>query len=259
MLTVSVITVALNARLALRATIRSVLSQTYPHIEFIVVDGGSTDGSVDVLQEFSNRIDHWTSEPDAGIYAAMNKAVGRSTGDWVIFMNAGDQFASPDVIERVFTSPMDDNASFIFGNCVVDYGGYTVDRPAGSTTFLWKGSQFSHQAVFVRGDFQRAHLYNTRNRISADFEMFYAAHMSGLHFRQVEFPVARISPGGLSDRARLENIRSFYSVVRVHNPTIRTHAFFLCYLGLQALKLSLKALVPERLVHAYRRRFRPLT
>ena len=98
----SVITINFNNRDGLRKTIESVVNQTFKDFEYIIIDGGSTDGSVDVIKEYADRIDYWVSEPDKGIYNAMNKGIDVAKGEYCIFMNSGDCFYVNDVYENVF-------------------------------------------------------------------------------------------------------------------------------------------------------------
>lgn len=99
---VTVVTVCYNAATVIEETILSVLSQDYQSMEYIVIDGGSTDGTVDIIKKYSDRIAYWVSEPDGGIYYAMNKAVEHATGDYVNFMNAGDTFFDSNVLKDIF-------------------------------------------------------------------------------------------------------------------------------------------------------------
>lgn len=106
---ISVVTVSYNAVLTIEQTILSVINQTYPHIEYIIIDGGSTDGTVDIIKKYANRIAYWVSEPDKGIYDAMNKGIRTAKGEWINFMNAGDLFYSKDTLEKVFSKSINDN------------------------------------------------------------------------------------------------------------------------------------------------------
>lgn len=250
---VSVITIGRNDRDALAKTIASVVGQTYPAIEYIVIDGASTDGSVELIRQNASRIAHWVSEPDSGIYDAINKGAQLATGEWVIFMNAGDAFAEAGTVAQVFEPCIGDDISFVYGDKIVCYQGYEVLRTSGAVERLWRGSQFSHQAVFIRNAYQRAHSYNTANRISADFELFYGAYRAGHQFLQLHRPIARVAAGGLSDRARIENIASFYRVVRRDRAGVRPHLYFCTLIALNLLKNVVKTLLPERWVHRWRR------
>lgn len=98
---ISVITVNYNNREGLRATLQSTLAQTYSDYEYIVIDGGSTDGSKTLLEDQATRVDHWVSEPDGGIYPAMNKGIAIASGEYLLFMNSGDTFYDAEVLEQV--------------------------------------------------------------------------------------------------------------------------------------------------------------
>lgn len=111
---VSVITIVFNGQKYLEHTIQSVLSQSYDNVEYIVIDGGSTDSTVDIIRKYEYAIDYWVSEPDNGISDAFNKGVIASTGGWINFMNCGDSFASLNVI-RIFSENIDEKADLIFG------------------------------------------------------------------------------------------------------------------------------------------------
>ena len=99
----SIITITYNAERWLEQTILSVLSQSYAGIEYIVIDGGSTDGTVEIIRRYASGIAYWTSEPDKGIYDAMNKGLQRATGDYVWFINAGDTFYAANTMQQVAT------------------------------------------------------------------------------------------------------------------------------------------------------------
>ena len=94
---ISVITVCYNAENNLERTILSVLNQTYSNIEYIIIDGGSTDGTIDLIKKYADKITYWQSETDKGIYDAMNKGIQKATGEWINFMNAGDLFSSTTI------------------------------------------------------------------------------------------------------------------------------------------------------------------
>lgn len=99
--TISVITVVYNAVDLLEGTIQSVLNQSYPHIEYVIVDGASKDGTLDLIKQYQDRIHTWVSEPDKGLYDAMNKGLSLATGDYVWFVNAGDQITGPEMVEKM--------------------------------------------------------------------------------------------------------------------------------------------------------------
>jgi len=118
---ISIITVVFNASKHLEETILSVLIQTYDNVEYIVIDGGSNDGSVDIIKKYENQIDYWVSEKDDGIYDAMNKGIYLANGEWINFMNAGDIFYDEKVLNKIFTNPLRyQNIDFIYSDTLLD-------------------------------------------------------------------------------------------------------------------------------------------
>ena len=109
----SIITVNYNDAEGLERTIKSVMSQSFKDFEFIIIDGGSTDASVDVIKKYENNIDYWVSETDGGIYQGMNKGLRQAQGEYVNFMNGGDSYYSPDVLNEIFA--LNSNADIITG------------------------------------------------------------------------------------------------------------------------------------------------
>ena len=110
MFKVSIVTVSLNAKKEIQGTIESVLSQTYPLIEYILIDGDSTDGTIDIVKTYKERISKLLVEKDHGVYDAMNKALSMATGDFLIFMNAGDKFVAEFTVENAMRSVRDPKA-----------------------------------------------------------------------------------------------------------------------------------------------------
>lgn len=122
--TISIITVCRNAGRFIERTIESVVSQTYPHIEYIVIDGASTDGTVEIIRRHEAGVSYWSSEPDQSHFDAMNKGLRHCTGDYVLFMNAGDRIRAPDMLERVMQDS--GNADLIYAQAVyIDEAGNT--------------------------------------------------------------------------------------------------------------------------------------
>jgi glycosyltransferase involved in cell wall biosynthesis len=183
---VTVITVVFNGEQFIEQTILSIINQTYTNIEYIVIDGGSTDGTIDIIKKYDSNIDYWVSEKDQGIYHAMNKGIARATGQWINFMNAGDRFFTDDVIFSVFQNKNYCNALIIYGNHEVCYpSGRRLTGKAGQVKNLWRGSQFCHQSVFVNTHYHKLNNFNTNNKIVADFEFFYRAWKNNVNFIRV--------------------------------------------------------------------------
>ena len=165
---ITVITVVFNGADHLEETLLSVIGQTWGNVEYIVVDGGSTDGTLDIIRRHEHAIDYWVSEPDAGIYDAMNKGIGLATGRWINFMNAGDSFCDARVLEQV-APHFDDDTLLVYGDAVIFDDTYRkiakAKRFCKWQLVLWGTRMACHQAIFVRRS--AAPPYNTAYRLKA--------------------------------------------------------------------------------------------
>ena len=171
---VSVVTVCLNAATTIEETIKSVLDQTYPRIEYVVIDGKSQDGTLDILADYHEHVDRLLSEPDTGLYNAMNKALRLVQGDIIIFMNADDVFASEDVVERVIKVAIADPAAMIiYGDVIIRFpeGDLVHRQPAHLSKWrLWM-NPVCHQTMFVRRDaFSKVGPFDESLPICADLD-----------------------------------------------------------------------------------------
>ena len=129
---ISVITVCYNAENNLERTILSVLNQTYSNIEYIIIDGGSTDGTIDLIKKYADKITYWQSETDKGIYDAMNKGIQKATGEWINFMNAGDLFSSTTILQQM-SDAIKPGTRILRGNIIRIYPKFKV-KSVGVTT-----------------------------------------------------------------------------------------------------------------------------
>jgi len=167
----SVITINYNNFRGLRNTIESVISQTCQDYEYIVIDGGSSDGSVEVIKRFSSRIAFWVSEPDRGIYHAMNKGVAHAKGKYCIFMNSGDCFYGKDVLLELKSKLV---ADIVIGRVSIDDENHIISPPpCGELTLyhLYAGA-VPHQGSFIKTSLLRKHPYDETLRISSDWKFF---------------------------------------------------------------------------------------
>lgn len=210
---ITVITVVRNDAAALRKTIASVLSQDCPGLEFILVDGGSTDGTVEVIRAHEARISWWVSEPDHGIYDAMNKGLKHATGTWVNFMNAGDVFASGDAVTKVLAAGLDDCA-VVYGDSYAAFPHGLVHRVAGTPEMLIRGMVFCHQAAFVRREVITPDGFDLDYPIGADFKVFFSLYTAGRQFRKLPFPVAIFEASGVSNLRMVQSACEHYSIVK---------------------------------------------
>ena len=166
----SIITINYNNREGLRKTIESVVNQTYQDFEYIVIDGGSTDGSTKVIEEYADKIDYWVSEKDNGIYHAMNKGIKKVSGEYCIFMNSGDSFCSPSAIATVFAKQV--STDIICGNT---YTNELKAPPQEITLDFLFNTSICHQCAFIRSSLMKKYGYDEKYKIVADRKFFILA------------------------------------------------------------------------------------
>jgi len=173
---ISIITVSYNAIDVIEKTILSVINQTYPNIEYIIIDGGSTDGTVDIIKKYTDKISYWISEPDSGIYYAMNKGINIATGEWIHFRNCGDYFFDSNTLENLFSKKIEDDIMILHGDCRVIYSnGYKDRQPPLLYQSYKKVMPIFHPSTFVRGKYHKLYPFNLKYKSSSDYEFVYKA------------------------------------------------------------------------------------
>lgn len=169
---ITIITISFNAVKTIEQTILSVINQTYSNIEYIIIDGCSTDGTIDIIKKYSNQITTWISEPDKGIYDAMNKGINVASGEWINFMNSGDSFYNNNVIKE-FIDKISPNTEIAYGDTMILHtlGNY-IKKPKPLNQIL-KKMIFGHQATFIKAQLHKKYIFDTNFRSSADYNFFY--------------------------------------------------------------------------------------
>jgi glycosyltransferase involved in cell wall biosynthesis len=211
---VSVITVVFNGAMHLEATILSVLNQTYENVEYVIVDGGSTDGTLEIIQNYEYAIDYWVSQADSGIYNAMNKAMLLANGSWIGVLNA-DDFYFPDSLSRCFNSRLP-SSDYMYGS-VLKIGGKLPPSISSAIPNLDSSNKIQqmpipHVSMLINRDvFAKIGLYDESYRICADHEM--VLRMINKGYRGVEIgypPLAIVFRGGISSGAEI-----FYEQMKI--------------------------------------------
>ena len=203
---VSIITVSYNSARTIRATIESVLSQDYPNLEYLVVDGGSTDGTVAILREYADRITRWVSEKDQGMYDAMNKGIAMATGDVIGILNSDDTYMTKHVVSKMMVALTGAQTDVVFADLILvdQHHPEKVLRYYDSSNF--KPSKFrygwmpAHPTVFIRKSiYDAVGPFVTDYKIAADYEMLIrilAVHAASYCY--VAKPIVRMRSGGAS-------------------------------------------------------------
>ncbi len=192
---VTIVTVTYNAEAVLEETILSVLSQTCDAVEYIIIDGASTDGTVNIIRRYEEKITYWVSEPDEGIYDAMNKAISKATGQWINFMNAGDTFFDADTVREVMRRK-NDNSDMVYGNFQIKESGDIMKASDPSECIYHM--PFSHQSLFVKTTLMKQHPYNTCYRLAADHDFIVKMYYQDRKFEYIDTTVSVFASGGFA-------------------------------------------------------------
>ncbi len=195
---VTVVTAVLNDAGHIEQTILSVISQTNIEIEYIIVDGGSKDGTLELIGKYKDKISLLISEPDRGVYDAMNKGIKYSTGDFVYFLNSGDVLLNPSILSKIKLEELKEKNAIIYGNVIVAYGNIEAlekPRPFFNSKMKFKGIGICHQSMFFPGELIRNEKYDLSYNIAADYDLAYRLWRKGTVFLFKDITIAKYDWG----------------------------------------------------------------
>jgi glycosyltransferase involved in cell wall biosynthesis len=234
---ISVITVVFNNVWHIERTIKSVINQTYTPIEYIVIDGGSTDGTLDILKHYNPYITTLVSEPDKGIYDAMNKGLNLATGDYVIFMNSGDEFYANNTVSNVFNTGL--NADIYYGETEMineQLESLGRRRHRAPKNFNWRsfkyGMNISHQAIYIKRSLVEP--YDQRYQLSADIDWIIRAARKAKKIINTRQYVAKYLVGGMSKANHRKSLLERFDIMKRYYgliPTLFNHMIIAFNLG----------------------------
>lgn len=211
---VTIITVVLNGEKHLEQSIRSVCDQQYPNIEYFIIDGGSTDGTLDIIHKYEDRIDYWISEPDGGIYDAMNKGISLARGEWLYFLGADDRLSAADTISGL--------KSFLMNNSTVVCGkvSYQDNRVVQSRFSLrtYMHNTVHHQAAFYHKHLFEHWKYDATLQVMADYELNLMIYLNKWGFSTVPNLIAVCADGGIS---RTQLNKAFHETNRIRGRHVK--------------------------------------
>lgn len=217
---ISIITVNYNNKIGLDKTIQSVINQSYPNIEYIIIDGGSEDGSGDVLALYKERTKYAVSEPDLGIYNAMNKGIKVSTGDYLLFLNSGDHFVNDQVIEKAVGCGLTED--LVYGNIINVNGEELTDwiAPCKLTFQTFYEHTIPHPATFIKRDlFDVIGLYSEDYNIVSDWEFFLLAICKyNCSYKHINLKIAQFYLDGISANSYDNLLAERVTILKKHFP-----------------------------------------
>ncbi|MGA9648891.1 glycosyltransferase family 2 protein [Pedobacter sp.] len=211
----TIITIVYNNVRDIERTINSVINQTYKKIEYIIIDGKSTDGTLDIVEKYSNQISKIVSEPDKGIYDAMNKGLALATGDYVLFMNSGDEIYDEHTVQEVFDSSP--GADIYYGETEMYDGNWESlgrRRHEAPEQFDWTsfkyGMNISHQAIYIRKSILTP--YDLKYKYSSDIDWIIKAAKKSSNIVNVHRYVAKYLVGGMSKKKHRESLKERFQI-----------------------------------------------
>lgn len=239
---ISVITVVYNDVAHIRDTMESFFSQTWEDKEYIVIDGGSTDGTAAIIKEYASRLAFWCSEKDNGIYDAMNKGIMHATGDWINILNCGDLYASNDVFDKIFLGKNYNNISVIYGNSIEINNGVEIFTPANEDYHvLSQKVAFRHGSCLIKTDVQKANLFDLTFKeklgYALDFEMIHRLYKNGYKFKKVNLNIEKYEADGTSAHS-LKSIWYNYLIISGNRFKITTLPYLIKKMGFRLLSIS---------------------
>lgn len=241
---VSVVTVVFNGKDFIERTLKSVLAQDYPNIEYIILDGGSSDGTQEIVHRYLSRLAYFSSEPDHGIYDAMNKGIAVASGAWINFMNAGDEFLAVNTVSKSMAQILGEDV-ILYGDVEIQYPCFFRTESAGNPNKLWRGMQFCHQSAFISLHYHKINPFNPENKIAADLEFFHTAQKKGVKFKNLNQVISRVITGGVSEKNRVRTLIAFCSTIC----GAQFHPIIKFYYGMRILdsiaRMMAKAVMPR--------------
>jgi glycosyltransferase involved in cell wall biosynthesis len=238
----TVITIVFNDVKHIERTMLSVLGQTYPNIEYVIVDGLSSDGTLGIIKKYQDKISKLISEKDEGIYDAMNKGLSAATGDYVLFMNSGDEFYANDTVAKVFAAA--ENADIYYGETeMINEEGESLGqrRHKAPQHFTWRsfkyGMSISHQAIYIKRSITE--LFNRQYELSADIDWILNAAKKAKTIVNTHQYVAKYLVGGMSKKRHRQSLRERFDIMKKYYglaPTLFNHVVIAFNLGWYWLK-----------------------
>jgi glycosyltransferase involved in cell wall biosynthesis len=233
----SVITIVYNNVEDIGRTMLSVLNQSYPHIEYIIVDGGSTDGTIEVINKYKSRLSKFISEKDEGIYDAMNKGLALAGGEYVLFMNSGDEIYDADTVKKVFGTEA--GADIYYGETeMYDNQGRSLGkrRHEAPDAFTWRsfryGMSISHQAIYIRRSITEP--FDLNYHLSSDIDWIIRAAKKADRIVNVRMYVAKYLVGGMSKKRHRQSLKERFNIFSKHYgfiPNVLNHLVIAVRLG----------------------------
>jgi len=245
----SIITVVFNGENEIEQTLLSCIEQNFQNIEYIVIDGASTDNTLNIVNKYRNRISKIISEPDKGIYDAMNKGISIANGEWLLFMNCGDQFFNSSVLSNVASelTTISNNPEIIYGDAIYKYQNTSLLTKPMPIIKINREMIMCHQSIFVRKDIIKANKFDLKYKLAADYAMMYKLYFDNYKFQYLNLCIS------INNQVDGETMRNFklstkerYSIHKDHG-SLRNLLLLNLKLVRMQIGIQIKQMIPDSL------------
>ena len=216
--TITIVTVVYNGEEVIEETIKSITEQTYKDIEYIIIDGASTDNTLKIVKKYEDHITYWSSERDSGIYDAMNKGIYLANGKWINFMNAGDTYADNDTLSKIIENTKDNN-DVIYGDRYYVKNNNKTLQKAKSIDTIFEKMPFGHQSVFIKNEVLKKFKFNDTYKFAADYDLLIQLYMKEYSFQYIPIPICNFISGGQSE----SGLRPYLEVLKILFDNCKDH------------------------------------
>lgn len=213
---ISIVTVVLNSVETIERTIKSIINQPFTNYEYIIIDGGSNDGTLDIIRKYSNYISFWISEPDKGIYDAMNKGIAYAKGEYISILNSDDWYVTNSlsvIANQIQNNP---NIDIIYGNILRYYSESNIVVANSDHTKLCKGNSIGHSAAFVRKECYLKRIYKINYKIGADYDFFLWCLVNKYTFMKINESISYFTYNGVSSIPNISDFLELYPIWKEH-------------------------------------------
>lgn len=227
---ISIITVSFNSEKTIERTIQSVLNQQYPNLEYIIIDGGSTDNTINIIKKYNDKISFWNSEPDKGIYDAMNKGLSHAHGDIIGILNSDDWY-EPNILWEISNQYSKYESCIFHGNirfCYIN-GNERIARPCLKLEKLYKGTLLFHPTIFVpKSIYEKYGNFNIKYRIAADYDFILRCYINHVNFIYIDQVITNMSMEGESNKNIIKGFKEVMHIaLKSPLPKIKIYYYFI--------------------------------
>nr|WP_314865784.1 glycosyltransferase family 2 protein [uncultured Flavobacterium sp.] len=242
---VTIVTVVYNDIDSIEETILSVINQDYNDKEYIIIDGGSTDGTIEIIKKYETRIDYWISEKDKGIYDAMNKGIIIANGEWVNFMNSGDYFFDHTTLSTIFSNiSIDSGIHVLYGSVCYFINNKLIVKLPKSLNRIQLGMPICHQSMLTRAAFLKSQLFDLKYKFASDYDQFYKIHNdSPKGLLNTHCTISRITVNGFSESNSIGTYLEYKSISRKYNKDFGIRLYFVYRLTERVLVKYIKKII----------------